>query len=163
MMLRTHLAINLLAILLFFNQVSHKFSFVLVVLVATIIPDIDSGFSNIGKFYGSRVIQFFSKHRGVFHSFTFCISVSLVFAFFVPIIALPFFLGYSLHLFEDSLTIQGIRPFWPYKKSLSGDLRTGSLTETSIFVSFALIDFIVFLILIKSVFKMFIIFLHASI
>ena len=126
MMLRTHLAIVALAILLFVPNVSDfsdKFVFVVVALTATYLPDIDSAFSTIGRKEGARIVQFFVKHRGMLHSFTFCIAISILFTLFIPVLALPFFLGYGLHLFSDSFTLEGIKPFWPYKKSSSWKIR----------------------------------------
>lgn len=151
-MIRTHIAINLLFLLLFLGHVSNKLVFIPVVLIATILPDIDTGFSTVGKLKTSRIIQYFVKHRGVFHSFSFCILVSLIFAFFIPVLAFPFFLGYSLHLFADSFTLEGIKPFWPSKKSLSWKLRTGSLFETSLFVCFLVADLAVLAFLISGIF-----------
>lgn len=51
--------------------------------------------------------------------------ITLFFALFFPVISLPFFLGYSLHLFADSFTIQGIKPFYPIKKVSSWKIKTG--------------------------------------
>jgi len=155
MMLRTHLAIVIFAILLFLSHISsisNKIIFVVIALIATLIPDLDTGFSTIGKMKGSKILRFFVRHRGFFHSFSFCIVVSVIFAFFIPILALPFFLGYSLHLFADSFTFEGIKPFWPLRYSSSWRLRTGSLTETSLFVFFVVLDLIVFIFAIKGVF-----------
>ena len=70
------------------------------------------------------------------HSFTFVILITVFFALFFPIVALPFFLGYSLHLFADSLTIEGIKPFYPYKKRVCGRIKSGGRTEISIFLFF---------------------------
>lgn len=148
MMLRTHLAIVILAILLFLPHVSSKLVFILVALISTALPDIDSGFSTLGKMKAGRVIQFFVRHRGVFHSLSFCVVVSLIFAAFIPIIALPFFLGYALHLFVDSFTIEGIKPFWPLKKTSSWKIKTESYTETSLLVVFLIIDLVVFVFLV---------------
>jgi len=111
-----------------------------VTLIATLLPDIDTGFSTIGKFKGFSFLQFFVKHRGPFHSFTFCIIVSFLLAFFLPSASLAFFMGYGIHLFVDSFTMEGIIPFWPYKKKSNWRLKTGSLVETSIFLAFVLID-----------------------
>jgi inner membrane protein len=142
----------MLAVLLFLPHISGKFVFIFVALIASLLPDIDTGFSFVGKFKANRIIQFFVRHRGIFHSFTFCIVVAFLLAVFIPVLALPFFLGYSLHLFADSFTIEGIKPFWPFKKLLFWKLRTGSLTETSLFVSFLIVDLLVFIFLFKSVF-----------
>ena len=143
MMLRTHIAINLLFILLFLPHISSDLIFVPVALIATALPDLDTGFSTVGKMKASRIIQFFVRHRGFFHSLTFCAIISALFSVVVPVLALPFFLGYSLHLFADSFTFEGIKPFWPAKKSSSWRLRTGSMIETSLFVFFVLADLLV--------------------
>ncbi len=133
MMTRTHLAIGLIAALFLLENVVFKFAFVVITLVASILPDMDSGFSKIGRNVIFRPIQFFSKHRGFFHSFTFCFVVTVLLAFRFPIYALPFFLGYGLHLFADSFTIDGIQPFWPLKKRAQGALRVGGHIEAVLF------------------------------
>ena len=149
MMYYTHFVISLFFIILFFPNVEFKLSFVLVTLIATFIPDIDTMHSNVGKHKIFRFFQFFSKHRGMIHSFTFLIAVSILLALFFPIIVFPFFLGYSLHLLADSFTKEGITPFWPYNKKSSWRIKTGGVTETSIFV------FFIFLNLLAVVFVMF--------
>jgi inner membrane protein len=143
MLIKTHLAITLLFILAFLSKVEHQIVFVVVALVATFIPDIDSRYSTIGKNKINRIFQFLTKHRGVIHSFTFLIVLTLVFLFFVPIIAFPFFLGYGLHLVADSFTIEGIQPFYPIKAKSHGILETGGRTEFFILVAFVIIDFFV--------------------
>ena len=151
MLIRTHLAVSLFFIFLFLPSVSFKILFLIVAFLATFIPDIDTGFSTFGRNAG-WLLRFFTKHRGFFHSLTFCIMVSAIFAFFIPIIALPFFLGYSLHLFFDSFTKEGIRPFWPSKKSSSGFLRTGSMAESIIFLCFIVADIILLIYMLSFVF-----------
>jgi len=149
---RTHLAIGIFAILLFVPQVTHKASFVIVALIATMLPDADSAFSTIGRRKTLRPVQMFVKHRGLFHSFTFLILITFFFVLFLPIVALPFFLGYSLHIFADSFTIEGIRPFYPHKKSVSGRIRTGSRFETGFLVGFVLADIAIFIVQIGRLF-----------
>lgn len=140
MLIRTHLSITLFFVLLVISSIEHKLAFVLVALIATFIPDVDSQFSSLGKKKTFRILQFFIKHRGMLHSFSFLFMLSLFFVLFFPIIALGFFLGYGLHLLADSFTIKGITPFYPYKKKSSGRIRTGGKSETSIFVFFVLAD-----------------------
>jgi len=143
MLLRTHLAIMVLAIALFVGAVDAQLLFIFVALIATLLPDIDTGFSTIGKHKGFRFFQFFVRHRGIIHSFTFCIAISIVLAFFWPSVSFGFFLGYGLHLFVDSFTPEGIMPFWPYKKKSSWHFKTGSLVETSLFLIFILLDILI--------------------
>jgi membrane-bound metal-dependent hydrolase YbcI (DUF457 family) len=143
MLIRTHLALVIFAVLLFVQYVNNKLLFIFVALIAAALPDIDSGFSTMGKFKGFRPLQFFVKHRGVIHSFTLCFIISLVLAFFWPVVSFGFFLGYGLHLLVDSFTVEGIMPFWPYSKKSSWRFKTGGLTETSVFFLFILLDIIV--------------------
>lgn len=152
MMMRTHLAITTLVILLFLYHVSSKFLFVIVALITTLLPDIDTGFSTIGRIRASRFVQFLVRHRGLLHSFTFCIIVSILLACFLPVLAFAFFIAYSLHLFADSFTVEGIRPFWPFKGKSSWKIRTGSYTETSLFVFILLIDIFVAILIVSKIF-----------
>jgi membrane-bound metal-dependent hydrolase YbcI (DUF457 family) len=75
---------------------------------------------------------------------TLCIAVSILFALALPVLALPFFLGYSSHLLADSFTQEGITPFWPWKRNSKGILRTGGSVELGIFIGFAVADAILF-------------------
>lgn len=136
MLIRTHLLITLFFVLLFISVVEYKFAFVLVALLATFIPDADSKFSTFGKRKSLRILQFFIKHRGMMHSFSFLILVTFFLVLFFPIISLGFFLGYGTHLLADSFTVQGIRPFYPLKKKSSWKIKTGKRTETIVFVFF---------------------------
>lgn len=140
MLLRTHLALAVFVILLFVSHVNNQFVFIFVMIIATMLPDIDTGFSTLGKMKGFRPLQFFARHRGMIHSFTICILISLSLAVFWPSVSLAFFLGYSLHLFLDSFTKEGITPFWPYGKTSSWHFKTGSLVETTIFLFLVFID-----------------------
>lgn len=145
MMFRTHLTLGILFIILFLPKVESKFLFIAVALIATLLPDIDQGYSKVGHKKVFRPLQFFVRHRGMMHSFTFCFLVALVLAYFPFTVqwALPFFLGYGIHLFADAFTLEGIRPFWPYSGVSKGFLKTGSYAETSLFVVFVLLDIFV--------------------
>jgi len=140
MLIKTHLSITLFFVLFLLSSVEHKLVFVLVALIATFIPDIDSRFSIFGQKKILRILQFFTKHRGIIHSFTFLLIVTLIFVLFYPIVALGFFLGYGLHLLADSLTIQGIRPFYPFNKRLRWKIKTGGRLEVIFFIGFLIAD-----------------------
>ena len=144
MLIRTHLAITICGILLLFNYVNNQWVFVAVSLVATFIPDVDSRFSTFGHKYVARVLQILTKHRGMIHSFSFLFTITLLLVLFFPILALGFFLGYGLHLFADSFTPEGIKPFYPWKKKSSGFVTTGSKLEVVVFVVFVLVDVALF-------------------
>lgn len=147
MLIRTHLAVSILAIVLMLSYVTNKTVFIAVFLIATFIPDIDTAYSKLGKYKIFRPLQFFVEHRGIIHSFTFLILVTIAFAFIFPIAALPFFTGYSLHLIMDSFTIEGIKPFYPWSRTISGKIKTGGKTEFILFI--ILIILIIFLIILK--------------
>jgi len=147
MLLRTHLAFAVLMIVLFVEHVNNKLIFVGMVILATVMPDLDSGFSSWGRHMIFRPLQFFVKHRGIIHSFTFAIVVSIVLAVFWPVGALGFFVGYSVHLICDSFTKDGIQPFWPLRARSSGFIRTGGRVEDSLFLMLVLIDILVIVLL----------------
>ncbi len=142
MLFRTHLALGILFVILFLPKVEYKGLFIVVALVATLLPDIDQGYSKVGHHRLFRPLQFLARHRGMMHSFTICLLLSLVLAYFPFTVqwALPFFLGYGVHLFADAFTLEGIRPFWPYRGVSKGLLKTGSYAETVLFVILVVLD-----------------------
>jgi len=131
--------IGLAIALHFVTHVTHQFAFILIVLAATVLPDIDSGFSALGRNWFAKPVQVLTSHRGFLHSYTFCIFVSIIISLAYPIAALPFFLGYSFHLLADSFTIQGIRPFWPLQVVSKGPVKTGGAVEDAIFWIFVIL------------------------
>jgi membrane-bound metal-dependent hydrolase YbcI (DUF457 family) len=145
MMIRTHIALTVLFIILLISRIENGIIFSAVALAATFIPDVDTKFSTLGKKKIFRPVQMFMKHRGAFHSFTVLFVLTLILALFVPIIALPFFLGYGMHIFLDSFTVDGIAPFYPYKKRIYGAVKNGSKPENFIFMSFILVDLAILL------------------
>lgn len=141
MLIRTHIAITIFAVLLLISSVEHKLVFVLVALAATFIPDIDSRYSSIGRKRINRILQFFTRHRGITHSFVFLILLTFIFLWILPVVALGFFLGYGLHLFADSFTPEGIAPFHPiYRGKSKGKISTGGKLEVGLFVGFVIAD-----------------------
>jgi len=144
MLTRTHIAISLFFILILINGISNQLDFVLITLIATLLPDIDTKFSKLGKKIFFRPIQFLVEHRGLFHSIIFLILIMLPFILFFPNLAFGFFLGYGLHLIADSLTIHGIQPFYPFKSKLKirGFIRTGGILELSLFIILTVINVI---------------------
>jgi len=144
MIARTHLAIGIALALFFLPHVKYWLIFIPVLLIASLLPDIDSGFSYAGKRPIFRPVQLFTKHRGFIHSLTLCIFISIIFAFYFPVLAFPFFLGYSFHLLADSFTVTGIRPFWPFKGEIDGNIRAGGRIEDAIFFTFVIVDLMLF-------------------
>jgi len=133
MMCWSHVFFSTFIVLLLIDLIQpvHKFWFIVVVAIGSIFADIDSPESKIGKHF--KFIGKIFGHRGIFHSFfmAFLISYlfSLVFGYFWA-----FFLGYSLHLFIDSLTVMGVKPFLPFSDfKTEGFIKTNSLAEKLIF------------------------------
>lgn len=82
----------------------------MLVIIGTLLPDIDL----LGSYIGKR-LRVFSiillpfKHRGLFHSLTLAI---ILFFIRVPLLIILGFIG---HLFLDMFSHAGIKIFWPLK------------------------------------------------
>ena len=140
------MVIGVFAVILFFPLVNTPLPFVAITIFASLAPDIDTAFSKVGRNVPAKVIQVFTEHRGMLHSLTLCTILSLIIAFFIPVLAFGFFLGYGLHLLTDSFTKQGIAVFWPYSKLAKGVLPVGGIVEKGIFFTFTLVDIMLILI-----------------
>lgn len=139
MLNKTHIAVAVFFLLFFIPKVIHVWTYVFVFAIATLLPNLD-------RFISVKKINIFNKggntsrKRGLFHSFTFCLGVTAVLAWFVPTLAFPFFLAYGTHLIVDSWTVEGIRPFWPLKYAAKGNVRSGGRVEHMIFYIFIFAD-----------------------
>ncbi|OIO81064.1 hypothetical protein AUJ84_01845 [Candidatus Pacearchaeota archaeon CG1_02_32_132] len=139
MLLRTHLAIGIAVGLYFLPFVNYEFIFVPIILISSLLPDADVFFPKFRRKEFSNS-QKDTDPRGILHTYTFCVGVSIIIAFIYPIVALPFFMGYSFHLLADSFTKAGIRPFWPFKTRSTGVVKTGGIVEKLLFITFTIID-----------------------
>lgn len=144
MLVRTHLAFGAFLALYFLPFVNYRFAFIVMVLIGTLIPDIDLMHSYVGKRWYFRPIQWFVKHRGAMHSITFGAIISIILALYFPILTFGFFLGYLGHLIGDAITIEGIRPLWPSKSESLGRMRVGGTGEIVLFYFLILIDVLMF-------------------
>jgi len=137
MLNKTHIAVGIFFMLFFITKVVHVWTYVFIFAVATLLPNIDRIISfkrfNRGKN---------SKNRGVIHSFTFCLIITALLAWFLPTLSFPFFLAYGTHLIVDSWTIEGIKPFWPLRYVAKGNVRRGGKVEHMIFYSFVFVDIV---------------------
>ena len=152
MLIRTHLAITAFFVLILLSFVEHKLIFIVFALVATYLPDLDSRHSRLGHKKIARILQFFTKHRGLIHSFTFLFLATFLLALFFPIASLGFFVGFASHLVADSFTPEGIKPFYPWKRVSNGSVVTGGFLERGVLISFVVIDFILILGKVSSLF-----------
>ncbi len=144
MLFRTHAIIGIFAGLVVVSWTGDPLSF-FICLFASLLPDIDSTKSFIGRRFYFRPIQWIVKHRGFFHSLTACILFSLIIARIAPSISFAFFVGYAAHLLADSFTVEGVTPFWPLAHKTEGTMTTGNLSENFIFFSFCVLSLLVLL------------------
>lgn len=147
MLKRTHLALGFaLAFYFMPNIKSNKFIFLGIVLFASILPDIETGFLSKGKggLLNFWPFKWFKNKNWLFHTYTFLIPIIIFFSFFYPVWAFPFFLGYSFHLFLDSFSPQGITPFWPLKKKSTGMITPGGKIDFVLFYVFIILDIALF-------------------
>jgi inner membrane protein len=140
MMWKTHLVFGFLVglFLIPFLKPAYPFVFLAIVLFTSLLPDVDHPDSK----YGRKVkwLSFVFKHRGVFHSiFGVALFVVPFWYFGLEIIWIPVLVGYVSHLVGDMVTLQGIRPFYPFKLTISGTLRVNSWTETFFLIVFVLL------------------------
>lgn len=140
MLFRTHLLFGVVLVLFFLPSVRYPLVFVPLVLLASVLPDIDSMHSYVGRSMWFRPLQFIMKHRGFLHSLTFCVGISALLLLFLPVAALPFFVGYGGHLLLDACTVEGIRLWWPGRDEVRGALTTGSSSETGFFYGLILVS-----------------------
>jgi inner membrane protein len=139
MLTRTHLAFSILIYLLLFNSLQEKILFFIFLMFATIIVDIDSKKSMVGKFILLRPLQVFISHRGVLHTLFACFVFSFLIYLFNQFAAWGFLVGYLSHLFLDFLT-SGVELLWPLKIKMGLGIKTGGLIEEIFFVGLFLVD-----------------------
>lgn len=157
----THLALSfaIFYLLAYLHLFSPSVILMIVLGIATLLPDIDhpkSYISNLGSFTKFISLKIkdtnLGQHRTFLHSIYGAILVtviaSTVFIFLNPfeefskvVLILIFFMGYIFHLIGDSLTKSGIDWLWPNKKYHSkGPISTGGKGE-AVFM-YALLFFI---------------------
>lgn len=147
MLKRTHLALGLAVGLYFVPHIKNsKLFFLALVLVASLIPDIESGFAapRRQKLFSLQPTNWIFHKNRLLHTYTFLILVTAVLVFFYPVIGFPFFLGYSFHLFLDSFSSAGIRPFWPFKVKSTGSIVPGGRIDKILFYVFVIFDVALF-------------------
>ncbi|MFH1637258.1 MAG: metal-dependent hydrolase [Candidatus Woesearchaeota archaeon] len=131
----THLASGFLASLLVSGFLSPKYPavFIIVMCLASVLPDIDYSKSKVGRKFGfiSKALQFVFGHRGFMHTlyvpaivFLACLLLD------IHTIGFAFLFGYLVHIFTDALTVSGVRLFSPVSEfQLRGFIRTGGFLE----------------------------------
>ncbi len=134
MLFLTHFLLGIISFLLVKEElVGNKIIILFLILLGSILPDIDEENSRINKWGGilGKIIAFFSKHRGMFHSLLFAVGLSAILGYFWNwYYGLALFVGYISHLIGDGLTPMGVQVFYPFLKfKFKGPVKVGGLME----------------------------------
>src|SRR3989338_4298642 len=150
MLFHTHLLLGVALFLLaslFFPELYSVIS-LLFVLFGSILPDIDERNSKMNQWSGilGRVIAFFFKHRGFFHSLPFlAIPAGLLWYAGFWKYGLALSVGFFAHLIGDGITPMGIRPFYPFSsKVFRGPIRVGGMMEMIILLGLIVVVLVQF-------------------
>lgn len=142
MMFFTHLALGVLLGVIYLHNGQSMTSQGLIfitILIGSILPDIDRGTSYLGRHL--KPLNDFFHHRKFFHSIIFMmlVAISLAFLLHNPDYAVAFILGFSSHLFLDSMTPGGLYAFWPARIAIRGKFKTGSVFDMTLFAVFSIL------------------------
>ena len=134
MLFHTHLMLGISAFILFGDYFSggNSILFFLLVILGSVLPDIDDGNSKIKKASGvlGSIISFLFKHRGIFHSLIFVLVMFIIVSFLNNYYAWAITIGYLSHLVGDAITPMGIKWFYPLSHwHLKGPIKVGSIGE----------------------------------
>lgn len=145
MLFRTHLALGVAVALYFLPHIEYnEVLFFAIVLLASMVPDLENGFTSMKKRKGGALLgkpNLLFHKNGLLHTYTVLVILAIIVALVWPRAAFPFFLGYSFHLFIDSFSQQGIRPFWPLKRRTVGRIAPGGNIDQGIFYALILVNF----------------------
>lgn len=134
---KTHLLFGLLLsfVWLEFINAQNPVLTLLLILLASLLPDIDEKTSILGRII--PLLSYFTKHRKFFHSIIFLvICVIALSVVSTQNHVLAFTAGFLGHLVLDALTPMGVQPFWPSEAKIKGFVKVGGVLEKLIFVVF---------------------------
>ena len=141
MLFYTHIVIGIVFFLLLKDYFTggNEIIFFILVLLGSVLPDIDDGKSKIKKASGilGSMISFLFKHRGIFHSLIFALGLFFLTKYvWRGYYAWGLFIGYLAHLLGDALTPMGIQFLYPFSSwKIRGPIKVGSLGEKVILFS----------------------------
>jgi inner membrane protein len=141
MLFNTYILLGIVFFLLVkdYFPIGSNILFFALVLLGSILPDIDSPNSKINRWSGiiGKVVTFFFKHRGFFHSLLFFgILFFIVQHFWNGYYAFGILLGNIAHLIGDGITPAGVKIFYPFSNfKIRGPIRTGGMFEWVILFS----------------------------
>ena len=140
MMWHTHLAFGLFVALLF----PFSWLFVFLVLIGSLLPDLDSTKSKFGR--KVKVIGWLFGHRKFVHSIIFGVLLFVILYWFgFGYLGLGLLVGMFSHLVLDAFTKEGVRFFYPFKFKLRGLIKTNGFLEKGLFVLLVVVDVIMIL------------------
>lgn len=139
-MRKTHLLFVVFVYLLLIRLKVIEFSVLgfVIVLIATLIPDIDAETSKLGR--KIKPISQSFRHRGFFHSILFGILGVGIFFYANSGLYLEFLIGYFSHIFLDLLNYKSVQLFWPFKTKTKGFIKTNSFVERFLMFIFLVVD-----------------------
>lgn len=137
MMFKTHLVFGFFIglFLVQFLQPGNPILFMSLIMIATVLPDIDHPDSAIGK--NIKIIGFLFEHRGFFHSIFALILAAGAFHYFLKsyLLGIAVVAGYGAHLLIDCTTKKGIMPFHPLSRfTIKGFIKTNGMFEYGILI-----------------------------
>jgi inner membrane protein len=146
MLFRTHVVGAIASGILYFQYFNYNyalqyiFTFFTALLLSAILPDIDTPKSMLGKRVPilSWLLRLIFGHRTFFHAIWLPLLLSILLADF-PAFSIGIIIGYGSHLLLDSLTKQGIQPFYPFRLRLRGPLESGGFVEGIIFIGLVIL------------------------
>lgn len=156
MLAKTHALFSLLLglIFLYYVDVPYKIIFLILLVLSSYLPDIDTPQSTLGKkvWLISYPLKLIFGHRKLFHSLFLPLAIYAVFYYFkLQYFGLAVMLGYITHLIGDALSKEGIMFLYPISKfKITGFFKVGGLIETILMICFFIIDFLVILIYFSS-------------
>jgi len=129
-----HILLGLLVFLISRNYFSggNEIIFFLLVMLGSLLPDIDEENSKISKWFGiiGKIVSKIFSHRGFLHSiFFFLILGMLMTHFFGKYYAYGLMLGYLAHLLGDAISLQGVKVFHPLQFKVRGPMKVGGVME----------------------------------
>jgi inner membrane protein len=143
MLFRNHILLGIVFFLLLKDYINGGLVFFILVLLGSILPDIDERNSKINQWSGfiGKIIATFSKHRGFFHSFLFIgILIFIVWNYFGLNYGLALGIGFLAHVVGDGITPMGVQMFYPFSKfKVRGPIRVGGWMEGIIFLFLVLL------------------------
>jgi len=109
-----------------------------IILIATLLPDIDAETSKLGR--KIKLISKSFKHRGFFHSLLFGMLITGLFYYANTGLYLEFAIGYSSHILLDLFNYKTVQLFWPFKIKTRGFIKTNGLIEKILRLVFLVAD-----------------------